>query len=82
MKRRFVIILSVQTLLIIVLAVFSITQKAEADRQRELAAQQRGLAEQQMALAEEQRKRAEMFMFEAAHITSQLQSKLDSLRAH
>lgn len=78
MKRRFVIILSIQTLFIILLVLFSVIQKAEADLQRELAVQQREFAQQQRILAEEERRRAEIFMQEAAHTNSVLQAKLDS----
>lgn len=73
MKRRFIILLSIQTLLIIVLLAFSIVQKAEADQQRERAIQQK-------ALAEEYRAHAEMAAYEAERIKAELQSRLDSLR--
>src|SRR5688500_355907 len=47
MKRKFVIILVAQTLLILVLFTFALIQKGEADKQRELAVEQRQLAVEQ-----------------------------------
>ena len=78
MKRRFVIVLSIQMLFIILLVLFSVIQKAEADRQRELAVQQRELAQQHRILAEQERKRAEIFMQEAAQAATVWRAKLDS----
>jgi hypothetical protein len=81
MKRKFVIILSVQTLLIIGLFAFSIVQKAEADWQREFAIEQSQLAEKARELAEQQRMQAEMALRQAAHVTSKLRISLDSAMA-
>lgn len=67
MKRKFVIALVAQTLLIIVLFTFALFQKAEADKQREVAEMQREMAETAAKRAQEERIQAE-------HIRLQLDS--------
>lgn len=59
MKRKFVIILVAQTILILVLFTFALVQKAEADKQTALAVEQRALAVEQAKRAEEERFNAE-----------------------
>jgi hypothetical protein len=69
MKRKFVIVLVAQTLLILALFTFALIQKAEADKQREIAVEQR-------ELAVEQAKRAEKERF----IREKIRLQLDSLK--
>lgn len=52
MKRKFVIVLVAQTLLILALFAFALVQKAEADKQRELAVELANRAEEQRIIAE------------------------------
>jgi hypothetical protein len=52
MKRKFVIALVAQTVLILILFTFALIQKAEADKQTELAVEQARRAEQERANTE------------------------------
>ena len=52
MKRRFIIILSIQSVLILLMWTFAVVQKARADEQRMIAISERARAEKlQYALA-------------------------------
>lgn len=72
MKKKFVIILSVQTVLILVMLTFALFQRALAERYRDKASEQ-------AAIASEQRMQAEMAREEAQRARAQLQVKLDSI---
>jgi hypothetical protein len=72
MKKKFVIILSAQTVLILVMLTFALFQRALAERYRDKASEQ-------AAIASEQRMQAEMARQEAQRARAQLQTKLDSI---
>ena len=62
MKKTFAIIIAVQCIFIVALLVFSVAQKAEADRQRQVAEdyakeaqQQKMIADQNAIMAQQQR---------------------------
>ena len=72
MKTKFVIILSAQTVLMLVTLVFALLQKMKADEFRALAAEQ-------AAIASQQRMQAESMMEQSERTRRQLQVKLDSI---
>ena len=71
-KRKFLIILIAQTVLLIVMVLFSIVQKAEADSLRDLAVQQRVRAEQRQM-------QAELLPQEAERARRELQSRPENI---
>ena len=72
MKKKFLIILIAQTVLLIVMVLFSIVQKAEADSLRDFAVQQRLRAEQRQL-------QAELLAQEAERARKELQLRLENI---
>jgi hypothetical protein len=67
MKKRYLIIIVAQAVLVVLMLVFAILQKQEADKQREVAEVNARAAQEQMIIAE--------------HTRAELQTQVNTLKA-
>lgn len=72
MRKRFIVILSIQTVLILLLLTYAFIQKLEADKNFKEAYRQERIATEAMKKAEEARVRSEQLLDELIMLKEQL----------